>query len=96
MSMTVAEFQRLIEGVYFARDSGRGLHATFAWFVEEMGELARALRRGERENLQDEFADVFAWLSTTASIAGVELAEAVEKYRDGCPKCHGTPCTCPE
>ena len=94
--MTVAEFQRLIEDIYFARDSARGLHATFAWFVEEVGELARAIRHGDRANLQDEFADVFAWLSTTASIAGVELQEAVQKYGEGCPKCQHAPCTCPE
>jgi NTP pyrophosphatase (non-canonical NTP hydrolase) len=94
--MTLAEFQRMIEDIYFAKDSSRGLHATFAWFVEEVGELARAIRRGDRTNLQDEFADVLAWLATTASIAGVELEGAVGKYRQGCPKCHAAPCTCPE
>jgi NTP pyrophosphatase (non-canonical NTP hydrolase) len=92
--MTVAEFQRLIEDIYFAKDSERGLHATFTWFVEEVGELARALRQKDPVNLQEEFADVFAWLATTASIAGVELEDAVQKYRQGCPKCQGTPCTC--
>jgi len=94
--MTVAEFQRLIEDIYFAKDSSRGLHATFAWFIEEVGELARAIRHDDPANLQEEFGDVFAWLSTTASIAGVELEQAARKYRHGCPKCHHTPCTCPE
>ncbi len=94
--MTVAEFQRLIEDIYFTKDSARGLHASFAWLVEEVGELARAIRHGDRGNLSEEFADVFAWLCTTASIAGVELEEAVQRYREGCPKCHGTPCKCPE
>ncbi|MGD8238537.1 MAG: MazG nucleotide pyrophosphohydrolase domain-containing protein [Armatimonadota bacterium] len=94
--MTVADFQRLIEDIYFARDSARGLHPTFAWLVEEVGELARAIRRGDPENMREEFADVFAWLATTASIAGVDLQEAAAKYRHGCPKCHGVPCECPE
>jgi len=93
--MTITEFQKLIEDIYYEKDSGRGMEATFMWFVEEVGELSRALRRGSREELQDEFADVAAWLATLASIAGVNLEEAVtEKYQAGCPKCGATPCRC--
>ena len=93
--MTITEFQKLIEDIYYDKDSGRGMEATFMWFVEEVGELSRALRRGSREELQDEFADVAAWLATLASIAGVNLEEAVTaKYQAGCPKCGATPCRC--
>ncbi len=93
--MTITEFQKLIEDIYYDKDSGRGMEATFMWFVEEVGELSRALRRGSREELQDEFADVAAWLATLASIAGVNLEAAVtEKYQGGCPKCGSTPCRC--
>ena len=94
--MTIAEFQRRIEGIYYARDSARGTAGTFMWFAEEVGELARALRRGDRQATQDEFADVFAWLATLASIQKVELEQAVEKYAAGCPKCQRTPCGCAE
>lgn len=94
--MTVSEFQRLIERIYFTRDSGRGLPATFMWFVEEVGELSRALARGTHEEMQGEFADCAAWLATLASIAGVDLETALEeKYGRGCPKCGQTPCGCP-
>ena len=42
-----------------------------------------------------EFADVFAWLSTLASMSGIDLTAAVEaKYGRGCPRCESTPCTC--
>jgi NTP pyrophosphatase (non-canonical NTP hydrolase) len=93
----VREFQELIERIYFERDSGRGLEGTFMWLVEEVGELSRALRRGTEEELKGEFADCAAWLSTLASIAGVDLQQAVEeKYGNGCPKCHATPCACDE
>jgi NTP pyrophosphatase (non-canonical NTP hydrolase) len=93
--MRIAEFQRLIEKIYYERDAGRGLHATHMWFAEEVGELTRALRRGERANLEEEFADVLAWLSTLASIAGVDLeAVAAAKYSAGCPRCHQAPCAC--
>ena len=93
--MTVREFQQLIEAIYFDKDSGRGMEATFMWLVEEVGELSRALRRGDRRELEGEFADCAAWLSTLASIAGVDLEDAVRsKYGAGCPKCHETPCQC--
>ena len=92
--MTIAEFQRQIEAIYLARDRARGLDADFRWFVEEVGELAKALRSSDRSQLAAEFADVLAWLSTLASLSGIGLEEAVGKYRGGCPKCGGTPCRC--
>jgi NTP pyrophosphatase (non-canonical NTP hydrolase) len=94
--MEIGEFQDLIESIYGRRDRKRGLAGTFMWFVEEVGELAHAVRSGDRENLEEEFADVFAWMSTLASISGVDLESAVGKYRSGCPYCKKVPCTCPE
>ncbi len=96
--MNVADFQRLIEATYGAKDRGRGLEGTFMWFTEEVGELSRALRRGIRGRpLEEEFADVLAWLSTLASIAGVDLeAAATAKYAAGCPRCRAIPCRCTE
>lgn len=93
--LTVREFQALIERIYGERDSARGTAGTFMWFAEEVGELSRALRRGQRGQLEAEFADVFAWLATLASIHGVDLAQAaLAKYGAGCPRCAATPCRC--
>ena len=65
------------------------------WFAEEVGELTRALRRDNQQNLEEEFADVLAWLSTLASMHGVDLeAAARRKYGQGCPYCRTTPCGC--
>lgn len=94
--MTVAQFQQLIRDIYYDKDSRRGPDGTFRWLVEETGELARALRRGDRQNLEEELADVFAWLASLASLEGVDLERAIAKYATGCPKCHSTPCRCPE
>jgi len=95
--MTVGEFQKKIEDIYYARDRARGIGGTFQWFVEEVGELARGLRDGDQERLKNEFADVFAWLSTLASLTGVDLeSAALEKYGGGCPKCGAVPCNCRE
>jgi len=93
--MRIGEFQKRIEDIYFQRDSQRGLAGTHMWFCEEVGELTRALRRDRREELEGEFADVFAWLVSLASIAGVDVeAAARAKYEHGCPRCKGTPCRC--
>jgi NTP pyrophosphatase (non-canonical NTP hydrolase) len=93
--MQIAEFQKLIEGLYFERDQRRGLAGTHMWFCEEVGELTRALRRNQRQELEGEFADVLAWLSTLASLSGVDLESAAKKkYERGCPRCHAAPCAC--
>jgi NTP pyrophosphatase (non-canonical NTP hydrolase) len=95
--MQIAEFQRLIEAIYFDRDKARGIGGTFMWFTEEVGELASALRKNnDRKNLEEEFADVFAWLCTLASISGIEMEDVVRKYADACPRCHRSPCDCSE
>ncbi|NOT29491.1 MAG: nucleotide pyrophosphohydrolase [Planctomycetes bacterium] len=93
--MRIQDFQRRIEQIYFARDSARGLAGTHMWFCEEVGELTRALRRGQKPELEGEFADVLAWLATLASIAGVDLERAaLTKYERGCPRCTQAPCAC--
>jgi NTP pyrophosphatase (non-canonical NTP hydrolase) len=93
--MTLREVQNLIERMYGAKDASRGVSGTFMWFMQEVGELATALRNGTPEEKLLEFADVLAWLATLANIAGVDLEEAIaRKYREGCPGCHQTPCTC--
>jgi NTP pyrophosphatase (non-canonical NTP hydrolase) len=94
--MRISEFQRLIEGIYLEKDRARGVDSAFRWLVEEVGELARALRQPDRARLAEEFADVLAWVSTLASIRGIELEEVVAKYQGGCPKCRQTPCECEE
>ncbi len=87
--MEIAQFQQLIRDRYFATDSARGAAGTFLWLTEEFGELAEALGKYERgedvqHQLEEEFADVLAWLATLANITDVDLDEAVRfKYVDG-------------
>jgi NTP pyrophosphatase (non-canonical NTP hydrolase) len=92
---TLAGFQRQIERLYGDRDAARGTSKTFVWFVEEVGELARALQGNDPQNLREEFADVLAWLTTLASLEGVDLAEAATRYAECCPACRAAPCACP-
>ena len=95
--ISLADFQQLIREMYFAKDEARGLEGTFMWLMEEIGELASALRSDDHENRIEEFADVLAWLATIANVANVDLTEAViKKYGTGCPGCHQLVCTCPD
>jgi NTP pyrophosphatase (non-canonical NTP hydrolase) len=87
--LTFADFQVLIRDRYYKTDSARGTPGTFLWFIEELGELATALQDNapgksptpaQRANLDEEFADVLAWLTTLANINGVDLTHALRKY----------------
>ncbi len=93
--MTFSDFQQLIRNMYLPKDVARGVDGTFMWLMEEIGELAAALRHGTREEQSLEFADVLAWLTTIANVAQVDLAEAVyRKYGQGCPGCGQFVCRC--
>ncbi len=94
-AVSLAEFQRLIREMYFEKDVARGVDGTFMWLMEEVGELAGALRSGTHDERMGEFADVLAWLATIANVAGVDLSQAVmQKYGSGCPGCGQFVCTC--
>ena len=78
--MSIKCAQEAIKKAYFDRDSKRGLYGTFTWFVEEVGELAEALLgKRDREGIEEEFADVFAWLLSLANLVGVDIENAFKK-----------------
>ena len=93
--MELARLQDVIERTYGERDRARGVPSTVAWLAEELGELAQAVRKGSRAEQEHEFADVLAWVASLANQMDVDLTAAVERYADGCPRCHASPCTCP-
>ena len=95
--VSLSDFQLLIRRMYHEKDVARGVEGTFMWLMEEVGELATALRNGSHEERVGEFADVLAWLTTIANVVGVDLSEAVlQKYGSGCPGCGRFVCTCPD
>ena len=94
-TITLRDFQQLIRDMYGSKDLARGVDGTFMWLMEEVGELAAALRSGTHAEQAAEFADVLAWLATIANVAGVDLATAVaKKYGTGCPGCQRLVCVC--
>ena len=93
--MELDAVQRVIEETYGERDRARGLPASVAWLCEEVGELAKAARKGSRQEQLEELADVMAWTASLANQLGLSMEEAWARYASGCPKCSAMPCRCP-
>ncbi len=68
---------------------------TVAWLCEEVGDLAKAARRGTRAEQLNELSDVLAWVIALANQLGLSIDEALERYTDGCPRCKEDRCVCP-
>ena len=80
-ALTISAFQKHIFDRYEKVDRERGTPKTFLWLIEEIGELATALNGDDRANLEEEFADVIAWLCTLANINDIDLAKVIaNKY----------------
>jgi NTP pyrophosphatase (non-canonical NTP hydrolase) len=91
----IGELQATIRATYGEADRARGIDATFGWFVEEVGELSRAIRREGHDERVVEFTDVLAWLVSLADLCDVDLGtEVAARYAAGCPKCAAIPCVC--
>jgi NTP pyrophosphatase (non-canonical NTP hydrolase) len=95
--MEFEAFQQLMADTYGVRDATRGRAATIAWLAEEVGELAQAVRKGDRAGQAHELGDVLAWLASLANQLSISFDEAVSRYTDvgGCPTCRACPCLCP-
>lgn len=94
--MDLISYQKLIAQIYLKKDNRRGLDKTFNWLIEEIGELAQAMRKGDKRKIREEFADCLAWLLSVGTILGVDAETAMKKYIRGCPKCRTIPCRCKE
>lgn len=93
--MDLRAFQQHIAATYGAKDAQRGIPGTFMYLMEEVGELAEALREPAKHDVEGEFADCLAWLVSLAHQANVDLATVTErKYPGVCSKCSKTPCEC--
>lgn len=92
--MKLSQFQKHIDQLYGAKDRARGVDGTFMYLIEEVGELATALREGSLEDQAGEFADVVAWTASLAALAGVDLEKAVSEKYAACSGCQNIPCSC--
>lgn len=93
--MEIREFQEHIRTLYAGRDRERGLDRTFLWLVEEVGELAEAVRKNDIESVREELADVVAWANSVANLLDLDMEEILKrKYPAACSYCRQNPCAC--
>lgn len=93
--MDLGALQAQIAATFRDRDRARGVDGTFRRLVEEMGEVAKAIRGGDRAVLASELSDVLAWTLSVAVLCDVDLDRAAARYAGGCPRCGASPCRCP-
>ncbi len=94
--MQINEFQNMMKQLYLHRDSERGTDGTLDWLMDEVEELKEALKEDDTKAIENEFADVIAWLASLANIVNIDLEKAaLSKYANKCPKCGLSPCNCP-
>jgi NTP pyrophosphatase (non-canonical NTP hydrolase) len=85
----------MMRRIYFLRDAARGAVGTYDWLVEEVEELGEALKESDNAALENELADVIAWLASLANVLDLDLEKAaLTKYDGRCPKCGEIPCEC--
>ncbi len=92
--MEIRALQAQIAATFGTRDRARGADGTFRRLVEEVGEVAKALRVGDRSALALELSDVVAWTLSIAVLYDIDLDDALSRYGLGCPRCGATPCRC--
>jgi NTP pyrophosphatase (non-canonical NTP hydrolase) len=81
--------------LYLERDRKRGLERSLIWLQTEIGELLRAHLKENPIELQEEIADVFAWLCSVCNLLDIDLENvAWDKYPNRCPRCESNPCKC--
>ena len=77
----LAYLQEKMKTLYYEKDSQRGIYATFAWLVEEVGELAEALLSQNKDAIEEEIADVIAWTLSIANLVGINAERSFcKKY----------------
>ncbi len=88
IKMETRELQRLSKEIVERIDKKLGIRRdgglSFSQFIEECGELGKEVNRGwlrneepKKENLEDEFADVFLQLSELANLLDIDLEKSV-------------------
>lgn len=93
--MDLEALQAKIAATFGERDRSRGVDGTFRRLVEEIGEVAKAIRSGDRAVLASELSDVLAWTLSVAVLCDIDLDRAAMRYAAGCPRCATSPCRCP-
>jgi len=79
MELTISEAQKKVE--QFAKDQNWKTESLeiFNHLVEEIGEIARGLRKGDQENLKEELADALFLLLKLSNQENIDLNDSFIK-----------------
>ncbi|MHA2176187.1 MAG: MazG nucleotide pyrophosphohydrolase domain-containing protein [Candidatus Hodarchaeales archaeon] len=92
---TISHFQSLMRELYYERDRQRGIDKCLLWLQSEQGELIDAYMKGSLTAMEEEVADILAWLCSVCNLLEIDLEKSVlKKYPQICPKCMSKPCSC--
>jgi len=72
--------QQLVRQRFLAHDKEHSSERAFAFFIEEVGELARAISRRDRDNMEEEIGEVLMWLLSLANLHDIDIDRAVDRY----------------
>jgi len=81
MNMDLKNIQNLIKKKYYHLDAKSGPLFLLAVLFEEVGELAEAVRKNEKDSIREELVDVLFMVLSLANLFNIELEELlIEKY----------------
>ncbi|MDF2629266.1 MAG: putative pyrophosphatase [Symbiobacteriaceae bacterium] len=76
-SLTLPQVQAYVQEKRVARHLVMPVQDVVLHLAEELGEVARAVRKGDQENLREELADCLFFILSAANEAGIDLTEAL-------------------
>jgi NTP pyrophosphatase (non-canonical NTP hydrolase) len=95
------QWQRMFHTIYGNVNHLQSLDQIAHHLMEEVGEVAKEIRLGRGPELQEEIADVFAWLigiilkAESMSGKDIHLEDLIwERFPNMCPYCKSNPCKC--
>ena len=97
MPQFLPEWQLMFHNIYGRVNRIAGREKCWLHVNEELGEISRAFRLGQKKPLRDEIADVFAWLVAFCNHMKIDIEEAVlNEYPTKCNVCDRDKCCCPK
>lgn len=97
---TLEAWQNMFKTIYWNVNRDRPRFAIGFHLMEEIGEVAKEIRVGDREKCKEELADVFAWIIALVMKAEADFDdfkfsdELWKAYPGICKDCKNEECTC--
>ena len=76
--ITISVLQARVASLFSSVDATHGPGPIFLSLVEEIGELASAVKLGSQAKVREELADSLIWLLSLAHLYGIDAGEAIE------------------